>query len=253
MNTKKFNILLNKEDVLNTYKSKKHGLKSLLKYDYWFPIKPTPQLAGIVADLMGDGHLQGNPKWRIDYTSKFDFELNRFNNEVFNLFGVCGKIRKCTTNKYNTKNLGINNKPLARLLYLIGVPSGAKVLKKFLIPKWILNDNILFARFVNRLISAEGSIDLKSRYIELRMQKSVDLIEDGVMFFTGIKDHLLKYYKIKSTRPFLTGRDNIRKDGIITKGIRLKIKNKDSLKQFRMFIGIEDPNKSVRLNKIIEN
>ncbi len=31
-------ILLNFEDVLNTYKSKKHGIKALSKYVRWFPI-----------------------------------------------------------------------------------------------------------------------------------------------------------------------------------------------------------------------
>ena len=51
-------------------------------------------LAGIVADIMGDGHLQGPPKWRMDYTSKDITELERFNNEIKGLFGYSGKIRK---------------------------------------------------------------------------------------------------------------------------------------------------------------
>lgn len=245
-------VLLNFEDVLNTYKSKEHGKKALSMYSDWFPITASSRLAGIVADLMGDGHLQDSLKWRLDYTSKSVEELNRFNNEIFYLFGIKGKIRECKTNKYKTNNLGINNKPLARVLKLIGVPTGAKVLSNFSIPQWILKDKRLFSTFVNRLFSCEGSIDLQNRFIEIKMYKSLDLIEDGINFFKDIKDHLNKYFQIKTTNPFLEGRTNIRKDGIKTKGIRLKIKNEESLENFRRYIGFEDKDKANRLDRILE-
>lgn len=51
-------VLLNFEDVLNTYRSKEHGKKALSKYPNWFPLIASSRLAGVVADLMGDGHLQ---------------------------------------------------------------------------------------------------------------------------------------------------------------------------------------------------
>lgn len=247
----KNNILLNFQDVLNTYKSKQHGIKALSKYIHWFPIKTSPRLAGVVADLMGDGHLQDTTYLRMDYTSKSSKELKRFNKEIFNLFRIKGKIRKCTTNKYNTKNLGINNRPLARIFKLIGVPTGAKVLKRFSIPQWILKDKKLFSRFLNRLFSCEGCVDLKNKYIEINMYKSLELIEDGINFFKEIKFYLDKYFKIKTTNPFLTGWTNKRKDGKLTKGIRLKIKNKNSLKRFQKFISFEDKDKNERLSKII--
>lgn len=244
--------LLNFEDVLNTYKSKEHGKRALSKYIHWFPLKASVRLAGIVADLIGDGHLQDYPKYRLDYTSNSNKELNRFNKEIFYLFGIKGKIRDCKTNKYNTKNLGINNKPLARVLKLIGVPTGAKVLSKFSIPKWILNDKTLFLRFINRLFSCEGSIDLQNKYIELKMHKSVTLIEDGINFFKDIKKYLDKYFGIKTTKPFLEGRTNTRKDSIKTKGIRIKIKNRESLVRFKKFVGLDDKEKKIRLNKILK-
>ena len=49
---------INIKDVLKTYKLKGVGIKNLAKYKHWFPIKPCPRVAGIVADLMADGHLQ---------------------------------------------------------------------------------------------------------------------------------------------------------------------------------------------------
>lgn len=73
-------ILLTKRDVLKTYKSKVAGLKVLEKYDSWFPVYLSPELAGVIGDIMGDGHLQGVSKWRLDYTSKSLDELNRFGN-----------------------------------------------------------------------------------------------------------------------------------------------------------------------------
>ena len=243
-------ILLNFNDLIKTYKSEEHGLKALSKYSFWFPIRASVPLAGIVGDLIGDGHLQDLPKGRLDYSSKSVTELERFNEEVFYLFRIKGKIRDCTTNIYGTKNLGINNRPLVRVLKLLGVPTGPKVFTTFLIPKWILNDGKLFSRFINRLFSCEGCVDLKSKYIEINMSKSLNLIENGIDFFRHIKNYLGIYFGIKTTNPFL-GWTNIRKDGKKTRAVRLKIKNRDSLVRFRKFIGFDDINKKKRLDTIL--
>jgi len=246
-------VLLTFGDVLNNYTSKIHGTRALQKYKNWFPIKASPRLAGIVADLMGDGHLQGDPRWRIDYTSKRVAELKRFNNEIKLMFGVKGKIRECTTNIYKTKNLGINNGPLTRVLNLLGTPTGNKVTQKFDIPIWIKNNPACFSRFINRLFSCEACVDSKDRGIEIQMYKSIELIKDGVSFFEEIKYYLSKYYNINTTKPFFENRVNIRKDGIITRVIRLKIRNIQSFKNFQKFIGLEDKAKMNRLDKILGN
>jgi len=238
-------------DVLDTYKSKKHGVIALSEYNLWFPLKPSAALAGIVGDLMGDGHLQDAPKLRVDYTSKYVCELDRFDKEVSGLFGIHGKIRRCTTNKYNTKNLGINNKPFARVLKLIGVPTGPKVSKSFSIPRWILEDKVLFSRFINRLFSCEACVDVQSKCIELRMYKSLELLEDGISFFNQIKYYLLLYFKIETTNPFLEGRVTVGKYGKMTKGIRIKIKRKDSVTKYYEFVGFEDTRKQERLGKVV--
>jgi len=244
--------LLDFEDVLVTYKSKQRGSIALAGYRNWFPLKPSEKIAGIVADLMGDGHLQDSPKYRLDFSSKSTEELNRFNNEIYDLFGVKGKIRDCKTNKYNTKNLGINNKPLARVLKQIGVPTGAKVFTSFPIPNWILQDKKLFARFINRLFSCEGCVDVKSRAIELKMYKTVEKVNDGIFFFNQMKTYLEKYYDIKSTKPFLEGSISTRKDGRKTQGIRIKIKNKQSLVKFGQFVCFDEKNKQMKLETIIK-
>lgn len=84
------------------------------------------------------------------------------------------------------------------------------------------------------------------------MYKSLDLIEDGIGFFSDIKKHLNEYFQIKTTNPFLEKRSNLRKDGIKTKAVKLKIKNRESLENFRRYIGFDDKNKADRLDKILE-
>jgi len=95
--------------------------------------------------------------------------LERFNDQIKCIFGIEGKARECTTNFYKTYNLGVNNKPLARILAQVGVPIGNKTNVKFLIPYWIIEDKNNFARSINRLFSCEGSVDIKSSCIELIM------------------------------------------------------------------------------------
>ena len=244
-------VLLKLNDVLKTYKNRDAGIKALLKYKYWFPIKASPELAGIVADLMGDGHLQGTPKWRLDYSSKSVQELDRSNRIIFTLFGIKGKIRDCKTNMYKTMNLGINNKPLARVLMLLGVPVGPKVFTKFGIPNWVLEDKVCFARFVNRLFSCEGSVDVKGRCIEINMHKSVTMLDDGLTFFNQIKDGLDRYYGIKSTNPFVRNPICLRKDGKQTQGVVLKIKRRESVVCFEKFIGLDEPDKDRKLKTLV--
>jgi len=101
------------------------------------------------------------------------------------------------------------------------------------------------------LFSCEGCVDIQNKYIELKMYKSLNLIENGINFFKEIKENLNRYFGIKSTNPFLEGRANLRKDGVRTKGIRLKIKNKESLRNFRKYIGFENKEKAKRLDKIL--
>ena len=96
-------------------------------------------------------------------------------------------------------------------------------------------------------------MDINSKCVEIQMYKSENLVKDGLRFFNEIKFYLDKYFDIKTTEPFTGNTFNIRKDGIKTRPIRLKIKNRDSLLGFRDFIGIEDPAKMSRLKLITEN
>lgn len=241
------------KNVLKTYKSEYAGRRALEKYKWWFPLYPSVKLAGIVADLMSDGHLQRQPKLRLDFTSKYKNELKRFGKEIFSIFKVNGRIRPCTTNKFSeTYNYGVNCNPLGRVLVLCGVPRGSKIKTRFNIPSWILSEKKFFKRFVQRMFSCEGTVSLeKQPFIELCMYKSVDLLNDGMNFFSEIKDYLYKYFNIKTTNPFTGTRVNIRKDGIKTKAIRLKIKRRKSIVRFAKFIGFDNREKQQKLQMVV--
>lgn len=242
------------KEIIDTYKTNKWKAEFVKKYGNLFPVYPNPRLAGIVADLMGDGHLQGVPKWRIDYTSKYIAELERFGNEFYVPFRIRGKYRPCTGNKFGkTYTYSVNNKPFAKLFYLLGVPTGAKVLQPFLIPSWIIKDRKNFGRFVNRLFSCEATVDLQNKYVELQMYKAEMYLSNGISFFNQVKKSLDKHFDIKTTNPFLEKRRNKRKDGIITRAIRMKIKRRDALIKYYNFIGFDDRQKQEKLKRIVDN
>lgn len=247
-------VLITIEDVMKLFKSKFHATNSINSHSDWFPVHSSSQLAGIVADLMCDGHLQGEPRWRFDFTSKNIHELKRFGDEIFSLFNIRGKIRPCTGNKFGrTFNFGVNCKLLSRTLHLVGVPTGCKVLQEFLIPNWIENEKECFRTFIRRVFSCEGTVDISESnpFIGLDMWKAQSLVKNGIEFFKQIKEGLENFFKIKSTNIFLSSVSNIRKDGISTRGIRLRIKELNSLINFKNKIGFQDLIKENKLDKII--
>jgi len=248
-------VLVRKNDLLKLFKSKFHGRNSINSHSNWFPVHSSPRLAGVVADLMCDGHLQGDPKWRLDFTSKNKNELKRFGREIFTLFCIKGKIRPCKTNKFGkTFNFGVNCKILSRILHLIGVPTGCKVKKEFLVPEWVLKDKKWFRVFIRRVFTCEGcvSVERSSPFVGLEMWKVENLMDNGIKFFEQIKDRLSKFFGIKTTNVFLFGTPNLRKDGIKTRGTRLRIKSLDSLIKFWNEVKFQDPIKQNKLKRIIK-
>ncbi|MCF7910453.1 LAGLIDADG family homing endonuclease [Candidatus Pacearchaeota archaeon] len=234
--------ILSYKEFLGTYKTRGHRIRHLENYKKLFPIKSSPSFSGIVADLIADGNLQGDPKWRIDFTSKSKNELRRFEKEIKRLFFVKGKIRECKSNKLSkTYNLAVNCSPIARILYLCGVPAGQKVLTKFAIPNWVLNDKECFRIFCRRFFSCEGTImnekNRKTPQIRLNFWKSQEIIGDAVNFLTQLKKYMLKYFGISSTIRIQKSRLN-RKDKKVTQPVRIYI-FRESVIRFFNEIGFE--------------
>ena len=244
---------LTAEDVLETYKLKAAGIKNLAKYKHWFPIEPCPRIAGIVADLMADGHLQGGRMWRMDYCSASLEELERLNKEINELFGYSGYTRPCVTNRYGkTYLLAINCNQLGRVMSLLGVPRGQKVITKFNVPGWVTNDKECFRMFIQRLFDCEGCVDLSGPAITLYMWKEKSLLKDGIDFFQTIKDCLLEHFGIITTNVFTTGR-HIRKDGKEILGIKIKVKRQAEIVKFAQEIKFDTKEKQKKLELMVNS
>lgn len=248
--------LIRIEDVLGMYKSEFHGRLALGKHAKWFPFVRSPSLAGIVADLMGDGHLQGYPKWRCDFSSKNRKELRRFGSEIFKNFGIRTKIRPCTANPWGTSYLcGVNCKPLGRLLYLAGVPDGCKVKRRFLIPGWIVDDKECFRRFSTRLFDCEGCVctDARNSFIALSMWKAENLSDNGAAFFKQIKEGMKRHFDVETTNVFSRKKLNMRKDGTKVREFRIHIKRLESLINFYQHVGFDSQVKQNKLKHVLMN
>lgn len=248
-------LLITYKDLFKLYKSEPKAKIALEKYNFWFPAIGSPQLAGLVADLMCDGHLQGDPWWRFDYTFKFFDEKKRFENELYSLFKIKGRARQCTTNKLSkTFNYGVNCRQLARLLNLCGVPFGNKVYKSYSVPEWILSDRENFRRFVQRAFSCEGTVWTGNNPgIRLEFWKEESLLDSGKKFLGAISFYLYKYFKIQTTNVFTGASQNVHKDGSITKPLKFNIKRKESIINFHKEIGFENNHKQLKLKEIVSN
>jgi len=250
--------ILRYNDFLKTYKTRSHRINHLKNYEWLFPINANPLLAGVVADLICDGHLQGDPKWRIDFTSKNIEELKRFEENMFSLFKVNGRIRECIYNNFSKSyNIGINCSPIARILFLCGVPFGEKVLKNFDIPKWIKEDKECFRVFCRRVFTCEGGlVHLERKIPQIRMNiwKSEKLLKREEKFTSNLCKLMKKYFDIDSTIRLQKPRLN-RKDKILTRPIRIYIFNKSVIKFFKE-IGFEgEKQKSLKaiINSNLDN
>lgn len=247
-------ILFRKANAIEMFKIRRNGILVTDLYKNWFPVISSEKLAGIIADLICDGSLQGSPKWRFDFTSKNISELERFEKEIFKLFQIKGKIRPCTSNRFSkTYNYGVNNKMLSRIFYNLGVPSGCKVKQEFLIPRWILNNKEYFLTFCRRVFTCEGcaSVEGSSSFIEICMWKADYLIYNLIEFLNQIKIGLKQHFDVITTNVFLTSNYNLRKDGIKTLGAKLRIKRLNSLINFYNNVGFDDPIKQNKLKNII--
>lgn len=180
-------------------------------------------------------------RWRIDFTSNNLDTLNYVNLLFFDLFGVKGKVRCCKSNKYGTMNLGINCKPLARALFLCGIPKGAKVEINFLIPDWIISNSFFFRSFIRAYFSCEACVD-KTGKIMLEQWKIVKKLYVAKKFMLQIIKGLNKYFGIFCSGPYTMSLQNNTKKGV-TQGVRISIRRKKDLDKYVRLIGFVDVEK----------
>jgi intein/homing endonuclease len=253
-------ILVSKQDFLRTYTSDYYSNKYALEYDKISPIKINYSLVYIVGSLMTDGFMdirkRGNRPYYgyIGYFSKYKKELNNFNNNFNNVFQTTGKIQNWGIRK-SGKSFGciILNSTSSRILNILDVPSGDKVIQEYSIPSWITNSNKNYqAAFLRRIFSCEGSIvfDISSNCWEIRysMSKTETLSKNAIKFLNDIR-MMLSNFNIKTSNPYINERYTRPKDQRNIFCYAIKIKRKKSVYNFYKHIGFDIHYKQKKLKK----
>lgn len=223
----------------------------------YMKIKKDSELARIIADLTGDGHLQYDGKRGvIFFYSKYLKSVKSFSHRFEKIFGVKGRIRKL---KYTGKAFTIryevhfSSKGVAKILYELGTPAGNKANNLFSVPNWILNGNRTIKKeYLRGIYTAEGSIyPTKIRNgvrwrIEIEQYKKFAIKEGGIKFILQIKNMLGGFGIVSSAPRF--GKKQARKDGSETIAIKMDIESK-YFGRFYKEIGFDNKLKTNRLLK----
>jgi intein/homing endonuclease len=231
-------------------------------------------LAWLVGAITGDGSLLvrkheiingKNAGKTTTYSFTYFYDQNpyiqqKFSNIVYSMFGVIPKLseRNHSNNPYKFGSLMdsvffLRNSAISRTLLCCGIPEGEKVLKSFIVPKWILNTEYasdVKAKFLQGLMDSEGSIQRSSpTKISFSLWKSIEYSDCHFKFMTQIKE-LLSEFGIVTSKVYISKRQRIqRKDNIPTFELSLCIRRKESILNFYRFINFSNPYK----NKILEN
>jgi len=218
-------------------------------------IEKSPELARIIADLTGDGHLQYDGKRGvIFFYSKNLGTIKSFNQRFNHIFNSSGKIRKVkNTGKSFTLRYKIyfSSKNIAKILYDLGTPTGNKSNKIFSIPSWILNGNEdVKKQYLKGIYTCEGSVyptKEKNGFrwrIELEQYKNEKIKNEGQKFMVQIKK-LLEEFGVQCS-PVRYGKKQKRKDDTFSIAIKLDIE-KSSFSSFNKQIGFDDKFKTKKL------
>lgn len=218
--------------------------------------KFSSELARVVADITGDGHLQLD-KYRgvVSFYSKNLDEIKIENKRFLNLFDIEGHIYKYTKGNLRYGIMFIS-KDLAEFLASIGVTPGNKVMTPYEVPKWIIKGSKEIRKeYIRGLFSSEGSVygtkmkNGKTRWrIEIEQYKYIEIKENGKLYMEQLKS-MIEVFGIKCS-PVRFGRKNKRKDGTYTIAMKFNIE-RNQFPKFYKEIGFDNRFKDEKLKKII--
>jgi intein/homing endonuclease len=215
-----------------------------------------PELARLVADITGDGHLQVQG-WRYlaSFFSKNLEEIKSFEERSQKLFNVTPKryvdSRKTWKGSGTRYQSFIISKSVVLFLRDIGIPVGNKTNNPFRVPSWVYEGSSeMKSAYLRGLYDNEGTIysnkenkNIRWR-IDLKMAKNKEILYHGIEFFEQLRKMLLDL-GVK-TSPVNYSKLNIRKDKSISMYLRITIE-KSSFRNFLKYIGFDHPEKQKKL------
>lgn len=202
----KQNIILDFEDILNTYKTKIPSNQLIvLKSRNWFPLFPQLEedIAYLIGKVMGDGNLDKT------YIPRFigqERDLILLKYLITKTFSINASKLKMTRRQAKGVSylLQVNDVLLGRLLAVLGAPIGNKTKISFSVPFWIIKNKSYSKRFLQALLEDElSTIKIeKNNYAikpRLKLAKERKLMSDLALFLTQIKS-LLEESDIKCSK-----------------------------------------------------
>jgi len=225
-----------------TYKLQKFADRAISSGRVKFPVYPKPDLAKIASYLTFDGHLttKGNV---FLFTAGKRNQLSNFSNLVRKELCCEGRTKKVQTNLFGTSyEYRVFNKPVCRVLNIIGVPDGNKIITPFEVPDWIVNNEECSKAYLQAAFDCEGSVWKECHRLKVRFKiHKAALFEDNALHFINQLRSMLSVLEVETTQPWSVA-GNTRKDGIRTKGYVFSIAS-DSLQAFRDNVGFKLPEK----------
>lgn len=225
-----------------------------------FSKKYLPELARIIGEITGDGHLQfSKGKSTISFYSKNLKKIKDFEKRFSKLFGIEGHIY-IYTHGFRKKRYGVffASKKVADALARFGTPVGNKTATKYDIPKWIAKGNEkIKSYFLRGLYDSEGSVyftkikeNRKRWRIELSQYKAMTLKSAGKTYMDQVK-RLVEDFGVKCSPVRFATIGRFRKDGSESISVRFDIENA-SFKKFYDKIGFDDKIKNAKLIRAIK-
>ena len=257
----KQNIILDVEDILNTYKTAIPKRKlDALKSRKWLPLLGDSKLAKtcslLIGKIMGDGNLDNK------YTCRFTgqkADLDILKTLIINDFSISKESAKITfrENVGTSYMLQINDSLLGRFMYALGAPIGNKTKTRYLIPKWITHSKPAGRRFLQAIFDDElSTIKIKrERFIQeatFRMAKTEEHQNNLTEFLTQLKS-MTQDFGVDSSeigKPYF---ENIQEDGArsLSQCFRI-LGNRDNILRFNDHIGFGiNPEKKRELGNCI--
>ena len=218
-------------------------------------MEKSERLASLIADLTTDGHIQlKKSSGVISFYSKDYSEIEKFNSNFNYLFNKKGNIFKDDRGGNIRYKLFIADTKLAKLLKTFGAPAGNKTNEIFQIPDWIMTGTKDIQKaYLQRIFDGEGSIfQCKSGrwHLTFTMNKNEKIVDNGILFFNEVIS-LLRQFNIDTCNIWIHS-DKIRKDGSISKNLKLEIK-RPSFLNFYQNINFSNPAKKNKLEDAIKS
>jgi len=198
-------------------------------------------LIRIIAHLMGDGCVS---KKYFAYYNKNDTLLENFEKDVQFVFGDIHFIKG--TMKHGVSYVMVQNKPIFDFLKSIVEDYRSFTLK---VPEFV-NTKELQKEFLSALYDDEGSAPLRIFKETNEIKRNVSLSSNSLIMIEQIKNILLKTFGINPNK--ISKNTRLRNSKIFTNYV-LNITGKENLEKFREQIGFKHPEKSAKLNLMLNS